>query len=260
MRILITLCLSILLLRSGGFYGSGVMQPLQYRYSVVQVYPHDSSAFTQGLAWDNGTVIEGTGLTGKSSLRRVELATGRVLQQIALPANIFGEGVTLFHDKIFQLTWKNKILFVWDSTNLQLLGSYPFPRQGWGLTHDNRYLIASDGSSTLYFLDPETFQETRRITVYSGASKVESLNELEYAKGRIYANIYKSDSIAIINPESGFVEGWVDLSELRKKQGIAHKEAILNGIMYDRINDKLYVTGKFWPKLYEICLLPPEES
>jgi len=230
--------------------------PQHIGYEIVEEHPHDTTAFTQGLTWEGGEVVEGTGLLGRSSLRLVDLTSGQVKKKIDLAKHLFGEGVTVFDGKIFQLTWKNKLIIVRDKNSLELIEMHPYPHQGWGLTHDNTSLIASDGSSTLLFLNPTTFKEEKRIKVQDGATSVTRLNELEYINGRIYANIYKSDRIAVINPSNGKVDGWIDLSGLSISLRLNHKEAILNGIMYDKLNDKLFVTGKFWPKLYEIRLVP----
>lgn len=231
-------------------------EAIRYSYSIVNTYPHDRQAFTQGLAWDAGTVYEGTGLLGRSSLRRIELNTGRVERQLDCAAEIFGEGITVRGDHLFQLTWKNRQAFIYNKNDFSFVKSFEYPRQGWGLTHDSRYLIASDGSATLYFLDPETFTEIRKITVHDTAQKIYFLNELEYINGSIYANIYKSDRIAIISPETGQVEGWIDLAGLRDGLQLDDSRSVLNGIMYNAAEDRLFVTGKFWPTLFEIRLIP----
>lgn len=233
--------------------------PNNFTYSITNKYPHDALAFTQGLVWDNHTVYEGTGKLGRSSLRRVDLQTGRVEQQVDCAKDIYGEGITVFQDKIFQLTWKNKIVFVYNKHDLSLFTSHPYPRYGWGITHDNQNLIVSDGTSTLYFLDPVTLAEKRRITVHDNDENIKYLNELEYINGKVYANIYRSDRIAMINPNNGVIAGWIDLSGLRDQFGeqfsLDDKDAVLNGIMYDKDRDRLFVTGKFWPTLFEIRLV-----
>lgn len=251
-------CLHLLLFISlyGCSTASEEAMPQHYSYAIVKEYRHDPSAFTQGLVWEGGTVFEGTGLYGRSSLRRVDLETGRVEQQINLEKQFFGEGITVFQDKIVQLTWKNKIIFVRNKVTFRLLDTFPYARQGWGITHDGKYLIASDGSAQVVFLDPETMAELRQITVHDGDKRIARLNELEFIKGKLFANIYKSDKIVIINPQSGVVEGWLDLSSLRAQLEPIQKAGVLNGIMYDKAGDRLFVTGKFWPKLFEIRLIP----
>jgi glutaminyl-peptide cyclotransferase len=246
----------ILLFWVTGFAGQLEPGLEKYTYRIVNRFPHDPLAFTQGLEWDQGAVYEGTGKLGHSSLRRVDLKTGAVERRIEYPDDIFGEGITVFLDKIYQLTWKNRILFVYNKDDFSLIEKVSYPRQGWGLTHDHRNLIASDGSSTLYFLDPETLVERKRITVQDNGLKIQYLNELEYINGRIFANIFRSDRIAMINPENGAVEGWIDLSGLREELGLGNPEAVLNGIMFDKEGDRLFITGKFWPTLFEIRLIP----
>ena len=255
-RVSLLLACIVLLFRAAAFAGQPEQIPENYTYRVVNRFPHDPLAFTQGLEWDQGTVYEGTGKLGHSSLRRVDLKTGAVQRRIEYPDDIFGEGITVFLDKIYQLTWKNKILFVYNKDDLSLIDTVSYPRQGWGLTHDHRDLIASDGSSTLYFLDPETFAERRRVAVQDNGLKIQYLNELEYINGRIFANVFRSDRIAMINPDNGAVEGWIDLSGLREELGLDNPEAVLNGIMFDREGDRIFITGKFWPTLFEIRLVP----
>lgn len=246
----------VLLFWVAGFAGQPDPTPEKYTYKIVNRFPHDQQAFTQGLEWDQGAVYEGTGKLGHSSLRRVDLKTGAVQQRIDYPDNIFGEGITVFQDKIYQLTWKNRILFVYNKDDLSLVETFSYPREGWGLTHDRRDLIASDGTSTIYFLAPETLVERRRITAQDNGRQIQDLNELEYIDGRIFANIFRSDRIAMINPENGAVEGWIDLSGLREELSLDNPEAVLNGIMFDKEGDRLFITGKFWPTLFEIRLVP----
>lgn len=225
-------------------------------FVVVNSYPHDPKAFTQGLSWEKGVVYEGTGKRGRSSLRRVDLQTGRVKKKIKNEKHIFGEGITVFGENIYQLTWKDKVVYLYDKDDFGIVRSWSYPRQGWGITHDNHNLIVSDGTSTIYFLDPETLSERRRITVRSEKKSVKLLNELEYVKGKLYANIWKSDRIAIINVKNGIVEKWIDISSIRHQLPRDCKPEVLNGIMYDPDDDRLFVTGKFWPRLFEIRLLP----
>ena len=228
--------------------------PGQLSYEVINSYPHDPSAFTQGLEWDHGAVFEGTGLNGSSSLRRVDYKTGTVELQIDYEKDIFAESVTVMGDRIYQLSWQNKIVFVYSKDDFSLLQTHEYSREGWGLTNDGSQLIASDGSAMLYFLDPQTLVERRRITVQDNSQPVRNLNDLEYVKGRVFANIYKSDKIAIINPDTGVVESWLDLSDLRTLLVADNRALELNGIMYDEETDRLFVTGKFWPKLFELSL------
>ncbi|NOX61883.1 MAG: glutaminyl-peptide cyclotransferase [Chloroflexi bacterium] len=227
-----------------------------YGYRVVHVYPHDAGAFTQGLVYDRGDLLEGTGLRGRSSLRRVDLETGAVLQQRALPAHLFGEGVALVDDRIYQLTWTSQQGFVYDRASFELLDSFTYPTQGWGLAYDGERLIMSDGSDTLYFRNPETFAELGRVKVRDGATAVTRLNELEYVQGEVWANIWLTDRIARIDPQTGQVTGWIDLTGLLTPQEQAAAD-VLNGIAYDPQTDRIFVTGKLWPKLFEIELVPP---
>ena len=230
-------------------------ETVHYTYNVVNVYLHDESAFTQGLVFEDGFLYEGTGLYGQSSLRRVKLETGNVTQLYSLPDNLFGEGITIFEDKIIQLTWKSGKGFVYDRSSFDLLQEFEYPTQGWGITHNGSALIMSDGTATLYFLDPETFQTIGQVEVYD-EEPVEELNELEYINGRVYANIWKKDQIAIINPETGKVTGWIDLSGINDSEKTT--ENVLNGIAYDQNGDRLFVTGKMWSQLFEIELVPTE--
>ncbi|MGD9131560.1 MAG: glutaminyl-peptide cyclotransferase [Candidatus Bathyarchaeota archaeon] len=230
-------------------------EPVHYTYNIVNVYPHDEAAFTQGLVFEDGFLYEGTGLYGQSSLRRVELENGNVTQLYSLPDNFFGEGITIFEDKIIQLTWKSGKGFVYDRSSFDLLQEFEYPTEGWGITHDGSRLIMSDGTATLYFLDPETFQTIGQVEVYD-EEPVNDLNELEYIDGSVYANIWKKDQIAIINPETGKVTAWIDLSGINDSEKTT--ENVLNGIAYDYSGERLFVTGKRWSKLYEIELVPKE--
>ena len=225
-----------------------------YTYKVVNTYPHDRDAFTQGLVFENGVLYEGTGLRGHSTLRRVELETGYILQIRELPAQFFGEGVTIYGNKIIQLTWQSNVGFVYDKESFELLQEFNYPTEGWGITHDGKRLIMSDGTSTLHFLDPETFEEIGRIEVLDRGSPVTRLNELEYVQGEIYANVWQTDLIARIAPLTGQVTGWIDLKGLLGPEDRSEPVDVLNGIAYDAENDRLFVTGKLWPKLFEIEL------
>lgn len=228
-----------------------------YSYRVINTYPHDRAAFTEGLVYDNGSLYEGTGLYGQSTLRRVDLEKGAVLLIQPLPDKYFGEGVTLFGDRLFQLTWQSNVGFVYEKGSFKLLQEFHYPTEGWGLTHDGKCLIMSDGTSTLHFIHPRTLEEVGQIEVHEGARPVTQLNELEYVQGEIYANVWRTDRIARIAPDSGQVVGWIDLTGLLTPADRAEPVDVLNGIAYDAQNDRLFVTGKLWPKLFEIELIPP---
>jgi len=230
-----------------------VPTPALYTYDVVREYPHDPEAFTQGLLYRDGVLFESTGLNGRSSVRRVELETGKVLQRRAVAAEHFAEGLTDLGSTLIQLTWVSQMGFVYDVASLDPKRTFTYPGEGWGLTHDDRELIMSDGTPSLRFLDPVTFEERRRLTVRDPRGSVDDLNELEFVRGSIYANVWMTDRIAIISPDSGFVTGWLDLSGLRERQGSAGAD-VLNGIAYDSVSDRLFVTGKLWAKLFEIKL------
>jgi glutamine cyclotransferase len=225
-------------------------------FKVVNTYPHDRAAFTEGLVVDGGVLYEGTGLNGQSSLRRVDLKSGSVLQSAALGPVYFGEGVTVWDDQIIQLTWKSHVGFVYDKANFKLLKTFNYPTEGWGLTHDDKSLIMSDGTPVLHFLDPVTLQETKQITVTDKSQPVFNLNELEYVRGEILANVWRTDRIARIAPETGLVIGWIDLTGLLSQADRQQPVDVLNGIAYDAEHNRLYVTGKLWPKLFEIALVP----
>jgi len=230
-----------------------------YGYRIVNRYSHDPEAFTQGLVFVDGFLFEGTGLRGRSSLRKVDLLTGRILQYRNLPAHFFGEGITVYHNKVIQLTWRSHQGFVYDKDTFQLLGTFPYPTEGWGITHDGEHLIMSDGTSTLYFLDPHTYKEMRRINVRNPGGPVSNLNELEYVQGLILANIWRTDMIVQISPETGDIVGWIDLRGLLEPEDRVHRVDVLNGIAYDQRNDRLFLTGKLWPSLFEIELILKEK-
>jgi glutamine cyclotransferase len=227
----------------------------RYGYRVVNTYPHDRGAFTEGLQYVDGALYEGTGLNGRSELRRVALETGEAQQRCALPQAYFGEGVTVLGDKVYQLTWRNQVGFVYDKANFTLQRSFTYSGEGWGLTHDGQRLIMSDGTATIHFLDPATLQETGRIEVYDDHGPVARLNELEYVRGEIYANVWQTNQIARIDPHSGQVVGWIDLGGLLSAEDRTQPVDVLNGIAYDAARDRLFVTGKLWPKLFEIELI-----
>jgi glutamine cyclotransferase len=225
-----------------------------YGYEVVNTFPHDAQAFTQGLIFQDGQFIESTGLERHSTLRRVELQTGRVLQKVDVPPYFFAEGMTLFGGKIYQLTWKGEKGFVYDPQTFQKTGEFKYAGEGWGLTHDSDSLILSDGTDEIRFIDPNTFDVKRTISVKDAGRPVEEINELEYVKGEIYANVWHQDRIARVDPRDGRVAGWIDLSGLLKPGETTDEEAVLNGIAYDEQGDRLFVTGKLWPKIFEIKL------
>jgi glutamine cyclotransferase len=227
----------------------------QYSYTVVRTYPHDRDAFTQGLQFLEGVFYEGTGLNGRSSIRKVKVESGEVLQIHALPADIFGEGITELHGQLYQLTYQSELGFVYDLASFRQLRTFDYKGEGWGLTHDGTRLIMSDGSPRLRFIDPVTLKETGRITVRDPSGPVENLNELEYIEGEIFANVWQTDRIARISPKDGRVTGWIDLSGLLPASERA-SENVLNGIAYDAAGDRLFVTGKLWPRVFQITLVP----
>lgn len=226
-----------------------------YTYEIVNVFPHDPGAWTQGLDIEDGILYEGTGIYGRSSIRRVDLATGRVLQVYNLPPQYYGEGITVYKDAIIQLTLESGKGLVYDKNSLALIREFPYSTQGWGVTHDGDYIIMSDGTSVLQLLNPGTFEKVGQIDVHDVNGPVERINELEYFDGRIYANIWQTDNIAIIDPRDGRVTGWIDLSGLLDTRDDARSADVLNGIAYDAVTGHLYVTGKLWPYLFEIKLV-----
>ena len=241
----------------GYYHGAPV-----YTYNILKEYPHDRTAYTQGLVYLNGLLYEGTGRTRqrRSMLGKVHLETGEVLQKIELPIQYFGEGITIFGQNIFQLTYRAKTGFVYNKDTLELLKSFSYPTEGWGLTHDGKNLILSDGTSSLYFLDPKTLTAHRDLKVYDSVGSVARLNELEYINGKIFANIYRTDRIAIIEPESGMVTGWIDLRGALSLLERLRSVDVLNGIAYDPNGDRLFITGKYWPKLFQIRLVSYEDN
>ncbi|MFN8570200.1 MAG: glutaminyl-peptide cyclotransferase [Kouleothrix sp.] len=225
-----------------------------YGYRVVNSYPHDRAAYTEGLVYENGQLYEGTGLEAQSELRRVALESGAVLQRCALPAQAFGEGITILGASIYQLTWKNHTGVVYDKASFAPISTFSYPGEGWGLTNDGHRLIMSDGTATLRFLDPATQQEIGRVDVYDERGPVLNLNELEYVRGEIFANVWQTDRIARIDPQTGAVVGWIDLTGLLSAADRVQPVEVLNGIAYDPAGDRLFVTGKYWPRLVEIVL------
>lgn len=226
-------------------------------YEVVHIYPHDTNAFTQGLVLTDGHLYESTGRQGHSSVRMVDVATGWVLKEYDLPKQYFGEGLTDWGDTLVQLTWTSGVAFVYDRSTFTVRRTFHYAGEGWGLTHDSTSLILSDGSANLRFLDPTSFHEIRKLKVRDQDNRpVPNLNELEYVGGEIYANIWHEDRIARISPKTGRVLGWIDLAGLLKPDEVTDPEAVLNGIAYDAKSDRLLVTGKLWPKLFEVKIVP----
>lgn len=226
------------------------VKPLQ----LVATFNHDAQAFSQGLVIENGVMYEGTGLYGSSTLRRVELETGRVLQSVSLPKEYFGEGICLLDERIYQLTWRENLCFVYERETLKQVGTFKFADEGWGLATDGKELFLSDGTSTIRVVDPKSFKVLRKIRVHIGARKVDDLNELEYVNGELLANVWKSDLIARISPKTGEILGWLDASELYPAGRRPSTEHVLNGIAYDATSKRLFVTGKNWPQLFEVAI------
>jgi glutamine cyclotransferase len=224
------------------------------KYRVVHVYPHDPQAFTQGLVFLDGYLYEGTGLNGRSTIRKVRLDTGEVLQVQKLESQYFGEGIAVKGDTLYELTWQSEIGFLYDRTTFTRKGTFSYHGEGWGLTHDGQRLIMSDGSAFLRFLDPATQKELSRIEVKDAGLPVGNLNELEYVKGEVLANVWQTQRIARISPKTGRVTGWIDLEGLMTAREYQAAD-VLNGIAYDAAGDRLFVTGKLWPKLFEIALI-----
>lgn len=233
-------------------FGSCVSFAADEGYRVVHSYPHDAKAFTQGLVFADGHLYESTGLVGHSSLRMVDLETGRVLQELPVPQPYFAEGLTTSGSTLVQLTWQSHVAFIYDRFSFRQLDTAKYTGEGWGLTTDGKTLIMSDGTAQLRFLDPATFRELRRVTVKDHGRPLAQLNELEMVKNEIYANVWYSDRIARISPATGKVLGWIDLAGLLPQSERTDPQAVLNGIAYDAAHDRLFVTGKLWPRLFEI--------
>lgn len=227
-----------------------------FGYRVVNAYPHDPAAFTQGLIYRDGFLYESTGLNGESTLRKVRLETGEVLQRQSVDARYFAEGLTDWGGQLLQLTWQANLGFVYDLGTFERVRTFDYSGEGWGLTHDDARLILSDGTDTLRFLDPASFQEIGRVAIRAAGTPVTELNELEVVRGEVFANIWQADRIARIAPETGLVTGWIDLAGLMPAAEQLDVDAVLNGIAYDRQGDRLFVTGKRWPKLFEIAIVP----
>ncbi|HEY3938909.1 MAG TPA: glutaminyl-peptide cyclotransferase [Bryobacteraceae bacterium] len=230
--------------------------PPEYSVRVLHVYPHDRTAYTQGLEYHDGLLYEGTGLHGRSTLRVVELETGKVIRQIHLAAQYFGEGITVLDSRVVELTWQAHVGFVYGESVFQLLRQFTYDGEGWGLTNDGKQIYMSDGTSQIRVWDPATLAEVRRISVHDGQRQIDLLNELEYIRGEIYANVYQTNRIVRISPADGRVLGWVDAEGLLDNADYTEPVDVLNGIAYDAAHNRLFITGKLWPKLFEIQLVP----
>ncbi len=225
-----------------------------YSYKVINTYPHDTNAFTEGLVHESGFIYESTGRINESTLRKVDLKTGQILKSHTLEGDYFGEGIAIYHNKIFQLTWKNNVGFIYDKDSFKLISKFYYNTEGWGITHNEEYLIMSDGTDSIYFLNPKNFKRVYSIKVHDENRPITRLNELEFVQGEIYANVWGSDKIARICPHSGKVTGWIDLKGLLSPK--EYKNAgTLNGIACDKQLNHLFVTGKMWPKTFEIKLI-----
>jgi len=237
-------------------HAAGPRRPPEYTFKLVRDYPHDPAAFTQGLIFRDGFLYEGTGLKGRSQLRKVRLETGEVVQHADLPGEFFGEGIAIVKNRVIQLTWQSHIGFVYDLSDFKLLRQFSYPGEGWGLTSRGNELFMSDGTAEIRVLDATTLKEKRRFTVRDGATPVDQLNELEFVEGELFANIWQTDRIARISPQTGKVVGWIDLTGLLSPVYRRRSDAVLNGIAYDSIHKRLFVTGKLWPSIFEIRLVP----
>jgi len=227
----------------------------QYAFKVIHSYPHDQGAFTQGLFYKDGFLYEGTGLNGRSSLRKVRLETGEVVQKVDLPERYFGEGIALLGGKIYQLTWRSGMGFIYDAQDFHQTGTFSYEGEGWGLTTMGRDLLMSDGTDEIRVLNGATLKEKRRIKVHDGDAPVTEINELEVVDGEIFANIWQTDRIARISPRTGKVVGWINLAGLLSPMYRRKPDAVLNGIAYDAHGKRLFVTGKLWPNVFEIQLV-----
>lgn len=230
----------------------------EYTYKVVQVFPHDPTAFTQGLVYRGGFLYEGTGLNGRSSLRKVRLETGEILQRVHLDPEYFGEGIALLRNEIVQLTWQSQTGFVYSVSDFHLLRRFSYTGEGWGLTTNGIDLFMSDGTAEIRVLDGATLREKRRFKVHDGGTPVTQLNELEFVEGEILANVWQTDRIARISPQTGKVVGWIDLTGLLSPMYKLEPGAVLNGIAYDAAKKRLFVTGKLWPSIFEIQIVPKQ--
>lgn len=231
-------------------------RPREYTFKVINVFPHDTAAFTQGLVYRDGFLYEGTGLNGRSQLRKVRLETGEVVQHADLSGEFFGEGIAIVGNKVIQLTWQSHVGFVYNLADFKLLRQFSYPGEGWGLASHANEIFMSDGSAEIRVLNSATLKETRRFTVRDGPKHIDQLNELEFVEGEIFANIWQTDRIARISPQSGKVLGWIDLTGLLSPVFRRRDDAVLNGIAYDAAHKRLFVTGKLWPSIFEIQLVP----
>jgi glutamine cyclotransferase len=237
-------------------HAAGPRRPPEYTFKIVHDYPHDPAAFTQGLVYRDGFLYEGTGLNGHSSLRKVRLKTGEVVQHVDLQPEFFGEGIAIIKNEVIQLTWQAHVGFVYDLADFKLLRQFSYAGEGWGLTSRGNEIFMSDGTAKIRVLDTTTLKEKRKFTVRDGATPINQLNELEFVEGEIFANIWQTDRIARISPQSGKVVGWIDLTGLLSPVYRRRSDAVLNGIAYDSIHKRLFVTGKLWPSIFEIRLAP----
>jgi glutamine cyclotransferase len=236
------------------------MRPPEYTFKIIHVFPHDSAAFTQGLIYHDGFFYEGTGLNGRSSLRKVRPETGEVVQRVDLEPQFFGEGITLFKNEIVQLTWQSHIGFIYNLSDFHLVRQFSYPGEGWGLTTIGNEIFMSDGTAEIRVLDGGTLKEKRRLKVHDGSTPVTELNELEFVAGEIFANIWQTNRIARISPQSGKVVGWIDLTGLLSPIYRLQEGAVLNGIAYDAAHKRLFVTGKLWPSVFEIQLVLKQQK
>jgi glutaminyl-peptide cyclotransferase len=234
---------------------NNVKEPANITYSIVNIFPHDTASFTQGLEWHDGYLYEGTGLRGQSHLMKVNLKDGKAAQKISLTPDLFGEGITILNDKIYQLTWEEHKVLVYDLKTWKVIQEFPWAFEGWGITNDGKQLIVSTGSNNIYFVDPANFKILNTVSVYSNYGPEGSLNELEYVNGKIYANVWGEKHILVIDPQDGRVEAKLDLADLMEKnvKGLDEND-VLNGIAYDSAKKSFYITGKKWPALFEVKL------
>lgn len=240
------------------FYLISDIEPAQYTYQVINTYPHDPEAYTQGLIIDNGTMYEGTGLEGKSELRIVDRYTGKIQKQLKLDNQYFGEGITILGDKLYQLTYRSKKGFVYNKKTFEKTGEFNYDTEGWGLTTDGKSIIYSDGSNKLYFLNPESLEKTKTIEVYNNKGPQNLINELEYINGEIWANIYQTNTVVRIDPSNGKIIGEISFTDILKAEDMHPRIDVLNGIAFDPSNGKIYVTGKNYPKLWEVKIVKTE--
>lgn len=231
-----------------------------FSFKIVNIYPHDRTAFTQGLVYDDGYLYESTGIYGRSKINVIDLTNNRVVKSLDMDERYFGEGLTVKDDQLVQLTYRERVGFVYDKQTLKITGEFKYPVEGWGITYDGSHLIMSNGSSHLFYLDPLSYRRVRSLEVRENSSPVVNINELEYIDGLIFANIWRTNTIAQISPESGQVVGKIDFSELAKRYEDDKSVDVLNGVAYDKKDRRLFVTGKFWPELFEVELVPIQDE